>query len=162
MPKRKAEKCRKRSLDDKKKKTIPMIRHFGVVSVIVLFLLLTATTTTARPSPPAPCGTLDLNSPLTQHCFPADGSHHFVCCVDIATPENELSPHGNRNPLLRAITAASNATSYSWCTCSEEICEEQLKGRVEWNMNGRGWKGYLPPMMRRGGMGGGGGGGSEL
>ena len=25
------------------------------------------------PSPPAPCGTLDLMSPLTQHCFPEDG-----------------------------------------------------------------------------------------
>ena len=27
----------------------------------------------AAPAPPAPCGTLDLSSPLTQHCFPEDG-----------------------------------------------------------------------------------------
>lgn len=27
----------------------------------------------AGPSPPAPCGSLDLGSPLTQHCFPEDG-----------------------------------------------------------------------------------------
>ena len=30
-------------------------------------------TAQAAPSPPQPCGTLDLTSPLTQHCFPADG-----------------------------------------------------------------------------------------
>jgi hypothetical protein len=36
----------------------------------VLVVLLLATATTAQPSPPAPCGTLDLTSPLTQHCFP--------------------------------------------------------------------------------------------
>ena len=28
----------------------------------------------AQPSPPGPCGTLDLTSPLTQHCFPEDGA----------------------------------------------------------------------------------------
>ena len=27
----------------------------------------------AQPAPPEPCGTLDLSSPSTQHCFPADG-----------------------------------------------------------------------------------------
>lgn len=99
----------------------------------------------SQPSPPAPCGTLDLTSPLTQHCFPEDGSHHFVCCVDIQMPEvilhlpgiayhwrtphmepllplqNPHSPHGNYNPLARVITQASNASSYSWCTCSEEV-----------------------------------------
>ena len=30
----------------------------------------------------------------------------------------------------RVIKQASNSTSYSWCTCSEEICELQLGGRV--------------------------------
>ena len=129
-----------------------------VVVVVLLSLLLLSFSCSAEPAPPAPCGTLDLSSALTQHCFPADGSHHFVCCVDISTSEQTLSPHGNANPLFRAITAASNASSLSWCTCSEEICEEQLGGRVAWNMNGRGWKGYLPPQARRGG----GGGGSEL
>ncbi|BDA51108.1 hypothetical protein COCOBI_17-3280 [Coccomyxa sp. Obi] len=102
-------------------------------------------TVEAAPSPPAPCGTLDLTSPLTQHCFPADGSHHFVCCDQIQMPENPHSPHGNYNPLERVIKAASNESNYSWCTCSEEICTEQLHGRVAWNMNGVGWKGYLPP-----------------
>ncbi|PSC74382.1 phosphoglycerate mutase [Micractinium conductrix] len=43
--------------------------------------------------------------------------------------ENPHSPHGNYNPLELVIKAASNSTSYSWCTCSEEICEQQLGGR---------------------------------
>ena len=81
-------------------------------------------------------------------------------------PDNPHSPHGNHNPLERVIKQASNATSYSWCTCSEEvrllrrsrafyfscihtisaqICTEQLGGRVAWNQNGLGWKGYVPP-----------------
>lgn len=98
----------------------------------------------AEPKPPAPCGTLDLQSQLTQHCFPEDGSHHFVCCVDIQMPENPHSPHGNFNPLEHVIKSASNASSYSWCTCSENICEMQLGGRVAWNMHGVGHKGYLP------------------
>ncbi len=52
---------------------------------------------------------------------------------------------GNYNPLERVIKAASNDSNYSWCTCSEEICTEQLRGFVQWNMNGKGWKGaYLP------------------
>jgi hypothetical protein len=97
------------------------------------------------PSPPAPCGTLDLTNPLTQHCFPADGSHHFVCCEGITLLDNPHSPHGNYNPLSRVIKAASNSTNYSWCTCSEEICTEQLGGHVAWNMNGLGWSGYVPP-----------------
>ena len=48
---------------------------------------------------------------------------------------------GNYNPLERVIKAASNDSNYSWCTCSEEICTEQLRGFVQWNMNGNGWKG---------------------
>ena len=48
---------------------------------------------------------------------------------------------GNYNPLERPIKAASNDSNYSWCTCSEEICTEQLRGYVQWNMNGDGWKG---------------------
>jgi hypothetical protein len=111
-------------------------------------LLALAPPSYSAPSPPAPCGTLDLTSPHTQHCFPEDGSHHFVCCVDINMPENPHSPHGNYNPLERVIRQASNSSSYSWCTCSEEICEEQLGGRVAWNQHGEGWRGYLP---RRGG-----------
>ncbi|KAK9867988.1 hypothetical protein WJX84_010855 [Apatococcus fuscideae] len=96
-------------------------------------------------SPPSSCGTLDLTSDLTQHCFPQDGSHHFVCCVDITSPETSQSPHGNRNPLNDVIKAASKPSSYSWCTCSEEICTQQLGGRVAWNQNGAGWKGFRPP-----------------
>jgi hypothetical protein len=61
-------------------------------------------------------------------------------------PDNSHSPHGNFNPLERVIKAASNATSYSWCTCSEEICREQLGGKVQWNQNGVGHSGYLPPV----------------
>ena len=71
-----------------------------------------------------PCGTLDLKSPKTQHCFPEDASHHFVCCVDIQTPEKTNSPHGNKNPLFDVITKNSRSESYSWCTCSEEICTQ--------------------------------------
>ena len=98
----------------------------------------------AAPSPPAPCGTLDLSHHLTQHCFPEDGSHHFVCCEDITLVDNPHSPHGNLNPLADVIRAASNSSNYSWCTCSEEICLEQLGGKVAWNMQGLGWKGYVP------------------
>lgn len=142
----------------------------------------------ADPSPPAPCGTLDLTSPLTQHCFPEDGedalqtvslrpfrgypllagspapppwaphailsnnaaqycpagSHHFVCCEQIALPDNPDSPHGNQNPLGRVIREASQPENYSWCTCSEEICTQQLGGRVAWNQHGSGWSGYRP------------------
>lgn len=107
--------------------------------------VVVAHTSRVGPSPPAPCGTLDLQSTLTQHCFPEDGSHHFVCCEGITLPENPNSPHGNYNPLERVIKAASNSSNYSWCTCSEEICTEQLGGRVAWNMNGMGYKGYVPP-----------------
>lgn len=65
-----------------------------------------------------------------------------VCCVDIQAVDNEASPHGNVNPLGDVIRQASTNASYSWCTCSEEICIEQLRGRVAWNQNGAGWRGF--------------------
>jgi len=151
-------------------------------SIIYLISFLFLVLVNAIPSPPSPCGTLDLTSMLTQHCFPFDGnirqrvpltaylsllymaviffytsicyltagSHHFVCCVDIQTPENPNSPHGNYNPLEQVIKAASNSSSYSWCTCSEEICTEQLGGRVAWNQNGVGHLGHMPPPLDSG------------
>jgi len=30
------------------------------------------------PDKSQPCGTLDLDHPATQHCFPFDGSHHCM------------------------------------------------------------------------------------
>ena len=125
-------------------------KHHTCIAIAAI-LLFAHHSALATPSPPAPCGTLDLTSPLTQHCFPEDGSHHFVCCVDIQTSDNPHSPHGNYNPLDRVIKSASNASSPTWCTCSEEICTEQLGGRVAWNQNGMGWKGYVPPRQADGG-----------
>merc|ERR1712224_106652 len=91
------------------------------------------------------CGGLDLSHARTQHCFPGDASHHFVCCTGISNPKNDKSPHGNKNPLLKVIMAANtDPNNLSWCTCSEEICEKQLGGTVSWNMHGAGWKGYKP------------------
>ena len=49
------------------------------------------------------------------------GSHHFVCCEGISTPDEEHSPHGNRNPLADVIARASSPDNPSWCTCSEEV-----------------------------------------
>ena len=72
----------------------------------------------------------------TDHCFPSDASHHYVCCVDIKNPENQnfkINEHDIvRNPLEEQIKRNSHPSSYSWCTCNERICIEQLKGRVEW------------------------------
>jgi hypothetical protein len=59
-------------------------------------------------------------------------------------PGNDQSPHGNRNPLGDVIARASSQENPSWCTCSEEICTEQLGGSVAWNMQGAGWKGFRP------------------
>jgi hypothetical protein len=36
------------------------------------------------------CGTLDLDSSLTRHCFPEGGGDHSTCCVDINLPKREL------------------------------------------------------------------------
>ena len=52
---------------------------------------------------------------LTAHCFPEDGSHHFVCCENIQLTDNPHSPYGNLNPLGRVIRAASNSSNFSWC-----------------------------------------------
>lgn len=115
---------------------------------------------------PTSCGTLDLASPLTRHCFPPDASRHQFCCVDIKLPgegggigalsmgsDPETWEHildgadeapmlpamGGPNPstsgrsLESMIRAASDPSSYSWCTCSEVVCEELLGGRVAWD-----------------------------
>uniref|UniRef100_A0A7S0ZLD8 Uncharacterized protein n=1 Tax=Timspurckia oligopyrenoides TaxID=708627 RepID=A0A7S0ZLD8_9RHOD len=123
-------------------------KSFGILAILLpLVCLCTRVFLVESSRSDLSCGTLDLNHPFTQHCFPSDGSHHFVCCVDIQFPHNSNSPHGNYNPLGDVIMAASQKESYSWCTCSEEICEQQLHGRVQFNMNGIGWRGYLPPSL---------------
>lgn len=47
--------------------------HIAVAVLGFLSILVSG-----QPSPPAPCGTLDLTSPLTQHCFPADGKYLLI------------------------------------------------------------------------------------
>ena len=42
------------------------------------------------------------------------------------------------------IREASRPGNYSWCTCSEEICTQQLGGRAAWNQHGAGWSGHRP------------------
>jgi hypothetical protein len=72
----------------------------------------------------------------TDHCFPASASDHHVCCVDIQDVDNDMNSEdpsvAQHNPLAGPIRRNSQSSSYSWCTCSETICEKQLKGRVAW------------------------------
>mmetsp|Transcript_16557 Transcript_16557/g.28380 ORF Transcript_16557/g.28380 Transcript_16557/m.28380 type:complete len:139 (+) Transcript_16557:118-534(+) len=72
----------------------------------------------------------------TDHCFPASASDHMVCCVDIKAVDNDFNMEDSTvsryNPLSGPITRNSDSSSYSWCTCSESICTQQLKGRVAW------------------------------
>ena len=37
-----------------------------------------------------------------------------------------------KNPLAEPIKRNSDSSSYSWCTCSESICYNQLGGTVAW------------------------------
>ena len=82
------------------------------------------------------CGSLDLTNEVTGHCFPEDASHHYVCCTEIKDPENDNAPSGYyKNPLYTSIMEASkDHRNLSWCTCTELICTNQLKGRVAWNL----------------------------
>eukprot|EP00045_Choanoeca_perplexa_P000259 m.13565 g.13565 ORF g.13565 m.13565 type:complete len:149 (+) comp10182_c0_seq1:101-547(+) len=90
-----------------------------------------------------PCGTLmspgkpnGWRSDQTDHCFPATASDHMVCCVDIHNVDNPHNQHdagvARHNPLSEPIRANSDTSSYSWCTCSESICTDQLHGTVAW------------------------------
>ena len=62
---------------------------------------------------------------VTLQCFPEDGTHHNVCCVDIdiATDKSDLTA------LERLIIMASKPESFSWwlvlclmlCVCSASL-----------------------------------------
>lgn len=56
----------------------------------------------------------------------ANNSPIFQTRCHLLSPAHPIVPV----QLERVIKAASNSSSYSWCTCSEEICEQQLGGRV--------------------------------
>lgn len=45
-----------------------------LIAALVIGVLLAVPEAASTPAPPEPCGTLDLTSPDTQHCFPADGA----------------------------------------------------------------------------------------
>ena len=80
-------------------------------------------------SEPRTCGTLNLTSKLTKHCFPTDASRHSVCCVDIQLPA--ITNLSACNILEQRIRSASKPSSYSWCACTEASCHA-LGGRVAW------------------------------
>jgi hypothetical protein len=80
-------------------------------------------------SEPRSCGTLNLTSKLTKHCFPANAALHAVCCVDIQLPT--ISNLSECNILERRIRAASLPASFSWCACTEQACVA-LGGRIAW------------------------------
>ena len=92
-----------------------------------------------------PCGSLDRTSDITQQCFPADGSQHFVCCTGIQVSKTITNKHGTvANPIFEGLKSSNkDINNLSWCTSSERICTEQLSGHVSWNMNGKGYKGVL-------------------
>lgn len=50
-----------------------MASVWSAAAALLCCLLLAVPAAQAVPTPPEPCGTLDLTSPLTQHCFPEDG-----------------------------------------------------------------------------------------
>ena len=69
------------------------------------------------------CGTLDLDSSLTRHCFPEGGGEHSTCCVDINLPKRELDmvltcirtrtlpmPHARTHTRTHAHTHAQTKT----------------------------------------------------
>eukprot|EP00730_Choanoeca_flexa_P015022 TRINITY_DN6781_c0_g1_i1.p1 TRINITY_DN6781_c0_g1~~TRINITY_DN6781_c0_g1_i1.p1 ORF type:complete len:154 (+),score=24.68 TRINITY_DN6781_c0_g1_i1:132-593(+) len=72
----------------------------------------------------------------TDHCFPGSASDHMVCCVDIKNVDNEHNTDdptvARHNPLSEPIRSNSDKSSYTWCTCSESICTDQLDGTVAW------------------------------
>lgn len=82
------------------------------------------------------CGTLR-KSKETAHCFPSDASHHYICCTNIKNLSNPYNRSDKSvayyNPLENVIKRNSDKSNYSWCTCSEKICTEQLGGKVEWD-----------------------------
>ena len=86
---------------------------------------------------PTSCGTLNLTHPLARHCFPVDGSHHHVCCTNIALADEDedawLSPVTQL--LVKSIRAASHPSSFSWCACTHAVCTELLGGTISWDQH---------------------------
>ena len=84
----------------------------------------------AKPKKRRQCGDMDMDSPLTKHCFPPDGRSHGVCCTDIRLPGS------NRfwTKLEALIARSSRGKSHAWCVCTEAICE-MLQGTVSWRID---------------------------
>lgn len=62
---------------------------------------------------PTHCGTLNLTHKLTRHCFPADGSHHHVCCTDIPLDEeiDDDSLSASAQTLVKSIRVRCDPTT---------------------------------------------------
>lgn len=80
---------------------------------ILLVVAALVSQAAAEPSPPAPCGTLDLTSHLTQHCFPEDGedgSKIYFCLIThnrrhlVAAPPNRGAPPKSHHAMLPCTT----------------------------------------------------------
>lgn len=82
----------------------------AAAAALVCCLLLAAPAALAVPTPPEPCGTLDLTSPLTQHCFPEDGK----CML-----RSRGSGHSALAPRLSLLVSCSvRLSAGSLCACS--------------------------------------------
>ena len=64
-------------------------RHARSALAVVAFTLAAGSALLRPAVAQKTCGTLDLQSPLTAQCFPDDGTHHHVCCVDIDIPTDK-------------------------------------------------------------------------
>ena len=63
-----------------------------------------------------------LPSQLTAQCFPDDGTHHNVCCVDIDIPTDK----SDLTALERLIMMASKPHSFSWCVFTNKCAPSFL------------------------------------
>eukprot|EP00960_Hanusia_phi_P015905 468914-Hanusia_phi.AAC.4 len=102
-------------------------RAHGLCSHALMLMALMAAGAGARRPERKQCGTMNMQSSLVQHCFPEDGLSHTVCCVDIRLPGSKRY----FTNLEQDIYLSSKPSSYSWCTCTVDICH-QLAGRVAW------------------------------
>ncbi|KAJ1475171.1 hypothetical protein T484DRAFT_1910153, partial [Baffinella frigidus] len=111
------------------------------VLVASLLILLAFPGESAKHRKRRQCGEMDMTSPLTRHCFPADGRSHGVCCTDIRLPGSQRFFNKLEDLIFRA---SRGRATHSWCVCTEAICDA-LQGKIAWRIDAAPLPAPVPP-----------------
>lgn len=136
---------RQSSFDRHRQGLMAALRFAALCALTVVLATSQAHPASAVPQPPRPCGSLDLSSPLTQHCFPADGTASAAAVIAMRSITRKVTyidcvlPVPKRTARLNCICMTLKGGHLLPLCCASY---PSLQNRPRWGLKGV-WEGSV-------------------